>query len=99
MKYFDPPAAASPSPSVPPSSPDPFSGGADAVEGYAWEGAEVDDGCWAYEGVVLPGGKIVLGRWWSPLDEGGEREWMGPFVFWNVEGEGDEYGVSGLGSL
>jgi len=21
---------------------------------------------WAYEGVVLPGGQIILGRWWRP---------------------------------
>lgn len=26
---------------------------------------EVDqDNLWAYEGVVLPGGRIILGRWW-----------------------------------
>lgn len=23
-----------------------------------------DDNLWAYEGVVLPGGKIIVGRWW-----------------------------------
>jgi len=22
------------------------------------------DNLWAYEGVVLPGGRIILGRWW-----------------------------------
>ena len=22
---------------------------------------------WAYEGVVVPGGQIILGRWWSPF--------------------------------
>lgn len=89
MKYFDPPLA-SPSSSVP-ASPNPFAAAAgDVGEGLGWDGAEVDDGCWAYEGVVLPGGKIVLGRWWSPLDEAGEREWMGPFIFWNVRGEENE---------
>ena len=25
---------------------------------------------WAYEGIVIPGGQMILGRWWSP-DEGG----------------------------
>jgi len=25
-----------------------------------------DDALWAYEGVVLPGGQIMVGRWWSP---------------------------------
>lgn len=24
------------------------------------------DSLWAYEGVVLPGGMIILGRWWFP---------------------------------
>ena len=28
------------------------------------------DALWAYEGVVLPGGKIILGRWWSPSEGG-----------------------------
>ena len=23
---------------------------------------------WAYEGVVLPGGQIAVGRWWSPSE-------------------------------
>ncbi|KAA6410876.1 MAG: hypothetical protein FRX48_05186 [Lasallia pustulata] len=90
MKYFDPPAA-SPSSSAP-SSPNPFAGASadDLGAGVGWHGAEVDDGCWAYEGVVLPGGKVVLGRWWSPLDPTGEREWAGPFIFWNVPVEGEE---------
>ena len=25
---------------------------------------------WAYEGIVIPGGQMIFGRWWSP-DEGG----------------------------
>ncbi|MCJ1417971.1 hypothetical protein MMC32_004316 [Xylographa parallela] len=56
---------------------------------------------WAYEGVVLPGGKIILGRWWcpseTPLEDLGEwretrvhdrneRKCTGPFIFWNVDG-------------
>lgn len=44
----------------------------------------VDDYCWAYEGVVLPGGKLIMGRWWSPTDETEERVSVGPFIFWNV---------------
>ena len=24
----------------------------------------MEDNLWAYEGVVLPGGRIILGRWW-----------------------------------
>lgn len=22
---------------------------------------------WAYEGIVLPGGNVIVGRWWSPV--------------------------------
>lgn len=57
--------------------------------------------CWAYEGVVLPGGKVMFGRWWQPEDEEEsvsatpEERWnqrlcSGPFVFWAVGGEDDE---------
>lgn len=28
------------------------------------------DGLWAYEGVMLPGGRVIVGRWWSPETEG-----------------------------
>lgn len=45
-----------------------------------------DNGCWAYEGIVLPGGMCMLGRWWSPAEEGDERMCTGPFVFWDVGG-------------
>ncbi|KAH0303032.1 hypothetical protein KCU71_g10815, partial [Aureobasidium melanogenum] len=38
---------------------------------------------WAYEGVVLPGGMVMLGRWWHPSDDG--EEYSGPFIFWNVD--------------
>lgn len=47
--------------------------------------AAVDESCWAYEGVVLPGGMIMLGRWWSPADETVDRLGTGPFIFWNVD--------------
>lgn len=43
---------------------------------------------WAYEGCVLPGGQIILGRWWSALhpdlEDGGK--YSGPFMFWCVDG-------------
>lgn len=46
---------------------------------------EIDmNSLWAYEGVVLPGGKIMLGRWWHPSPTPGD-EYSGPFIFWNVE--------------
>ncbi|OBT69421.1 hypothetical protein VE03_01163 [Pseudogymnoascus sp. 23342-1-I1] len=42
---------------------------------------------WAYEGCVLPGNQIMLGRWWSPtgsMERG--RTYCGPFIFWRVSG-------------
>ena len=66
----------------------PKSGGADYNVGDAYQiddDAQVNAGCWAYEGVVLPGGMIMLGRWWSPMDDSGLKRCMGPFIFWNVD--------------
>ena len=28
--------------------------------------AALEDSLWAYDGVVLPGGMIIVGRWWHP---------------------------------
>ncbi|ORY07802.1 hypothetical protein BCR34DRAFT_489227 [Clohesyomyces aquaticus] len=39
----------------------------------------ITDNLWAYEGVVLPGGRIIIGRWWL--------DYSGPFIFWAVEPE------------
>ncbi|KAK8250648.1 hypothetical protein HDK77DRAFT_506945 [Phyllosticta capitalensis] len=45
---------------------------------------------WAYEGIVLPGGQIILGRWWSPDDDIRDHEkYTGPFIFWNVDASTD----------
>ncbi|KAK3671156.1 hypothetical protein LTR78_008957 [Recurvomyces mirabilis] len=41
---------------------------------------------WAYEGVVLPGGQIIVGRWWCVDDGVGEDQYSGPFVLWCVDG-------------
>ncbi|KAF2088704.1 hypothetical protein K490DRAFT_38547, partial [Saccharata proteae CBS 121410] len=41
---------------------------------------------WAYEGVVLPGDQIIIGRWWSPEeDTPTDQLYTGPFIFWNVD--------------
>ncbi|KAG8533295.1 uncharacterized protein KY384_002078 [Bacidia gigantensis] len=48
----------------------------------------IDDDCWCYEGIILPGGKIMVGRWWHPLDEE-EFSSMGPFIFWSVDNKSD----------
>ncbi|EMD00714.1 hypothetical protein BAUCODRAFT_61254, partial [Baudoinia panamericana UAMH 10762] len=45
-----------------------------------------EDAMWAYEGVVLPGGQIIIGRWWSPGDGRGEHMYSGPFILWCVDG-------------
>ena len=47
---------------------------------------DINGSCWCYEGVVLPGGMIMVGRWWSPVDGLEGRECVGPFIFWNVDG-------------
>lgn len=41
---------------------------------------------WAYEGCVLPGGKIIIGRWFdhSRAPDDVSRS-SGPFIWWNVE--------------
>ena len=78
MKYFDPIKRAG-GPATPSTSDD----------GYDFDDDDVtvNNGCWCYEGVVLPGGMIMLGRWWSPMDDADERHCMGPFIFWNVKEE------------
>ncbi|KUJ20623.1 uncharacterized protein LY89DRAFT_578476, partial [Mollisia scopiformis] len=44
---------------------------------------------WAYEGVVLPGRRIVVGRWWDARgDIDDERINSGPFIWWNVDRSG-----------
>lgn len=50
-----------------------------------FEDADIDGAYWAYEGVVLPGGKIILGRWWSPMQDLEEINCIGPFIFWEVD--------------
>ncbi|KAF2189704.1 hypothetical protein K469DRAFT_561995 [Zopfia rhizophila CBS 207.26] len=44
------------------------------------------DNLWAYEGVVLPGGRLILGRWWY-ADDNPEEFNTGPFILWAVEPE------------
>jgi hypothetical protein len=47
---------------------------------------------WAYEGCVLPGNEIMIGRWWrlesDPTDQ--EPTYSGPFIFWGVEGTAED---------
>lgn len=61
-----------------------------------WENIEL---AYAYEGIVTPGGKVMMGRWWrigppGPYGLGDGQEYLypdrpyererGPFVFWSV---------------
>ena len=44
-----------------------------------------DSQVWAYEGCVLPGGSIIVGRWWDPRDDITDDSCTsGPFIWWNV---------------
>ena len=41
---------------------------------------------WAYEGVMLPGGQMIVGRWWAPdTMRPGVNVYSGPFIYWNVD--------------
>jgi hypothetical protein len=54
---------------------------------------EIDLTClWAYEGVILPGGKIIVGRWWQPEPQVSSlySQYSGPFILWNVDSSCDE---------
>jgi hypothetical protein len=60
---------------------------------------EIDvDALWAYEGVVLPGGQIVVGRWWSPQEGTEEEMYSGPFILWCVDGPGYEDDEDAVGA-
>ncbi|KAF8867301.1 hypothetical protein BDZ45DRAFT_577391, partial [Acephala macrosclerotiorum] len=44
---------------------------------------------WAYEGCVLPGGRIIVGRWWDAVaDLDNPNINSGPFIWWNVDRSG-----------
>lgn len=75
--------------SLPP--PDDASGKGFALhsEGDA-EDRVVNDRCWAHEGVILPGGMIMLGRWWSPIDRTGLNLETGPWMAWRVADREEE---------
>jgi hypothetical protein len=50
------------------------------------EGTVDEEALWAYEGVVLPGGQIIVGRWWCTSDGLGDDMYSGPFILWCVDG-------------
>ncbi|PQE20967.1 Myo-inositol transporter 1 protein [Rutstroemia sp. NJR-2017a BBW] len=54
---------------------------------------------WAYEGCVLPGGSVMVGRWWDATAEATDDVFSGPFIFWNVELSDDETPMDGQVAL
>ncbi|TGO20327.1 hypothetical protein BPAE_0309g00040 [Botrytis paeoniae] len=40
---------------------------------------------WGYEGCVLPGGRIIVGRWFDAQSHSSRDVMSGPFVFWNTD--------------
>ena len=45
----------------------------------------IDESCWCYEGLVVPGGGLMVGRWthaYHALGIDGGEGLCGPFVFW-----------------
>ncbi|KAL6717972.1 hypothetical protein ACLMJK_004057 [Lecanora helva] len=43
------------------------------------------DDCFCFEGVVLPGGKImVVGRYWETVQDRVRFSHMGPFIYWEI---------------
>ena len=46
----------------------------------------VTDWVLAFEGVIIPGGQMMVGRWWSPDTLLLESQIpAGPFIYWNIE--------------
>ena len=44
-----------------------------------------DESLWAYEACVLPGGEIMVGRWWyASQNDDNNEEYSGPFIFWKT---------------
>ena len=49
---------------------------------------------WCYEGCVLPGGRIIVGRWWDNSERAVSHQTLsGPFMFWNVDMSGVQSGI------
>ena len=56
------------------------------MEFYTSNGEYDPTEVWGYEGCVLPGGRIIVGRWWEgSVDMNAPDVYSGPFMFWNVD--------------
>lgn len=47
----------------------------------------VPEQIWGYEGCVLPGGRIIVGRWWwiTAAEQDPSDRYSGPFIWWNID--------------
>jgi hypothetical protein len=54
---------------------------------YPYSGEYDSSSTWAYEGCVLPGNRVIVGRWWWIRNNNIEDDDIpsGPFIFWNVD--------------
>lgn len=45
-----------------------------------------DDPLYGFEGIVVPGGQMIIGRWWA-VGNGfaSDIRYGGPFLAWNVD--------------
>jgi hypothetical protein len=49
------------------------------------DGSIDDSIVWAYEGIILPGDQIIVGRWWAPEGVPAGNDYSGPFLMWAVD--------------
>jgi len=55
---------------------------------------------WGYEGCVLPGGRVIVGRWMDLTGQDGDAiqdpvdEFSGPFIYWNIDESSAEPPIS-----
>jgi hypothetical protein len=54
---------------------------------------------WGYEGCVLPGGSIIVGRWWDATANAADDVFSGPFIFWNVARSEAKVPINGEAAL
>ncbi|KAI4214561.1 MAG: hypothetical protein LQ351_002978 [Letrouitia transgressa] len=56
------------------------------AEGVDLRSLANEDVSYIMQGVVLPGGKVILGQWWEHSTNLREAASSGPFMLWNVPG-------------
>jgi hypothetical protein len=67
------------------------------IKFYHNSNGERDPGqLWGYEGCILPGGGIIVGRWWDMTNQSPNAVDVlsGPFIWWNVQKSGAEPAIT-----